>query len=128
MFFARATAAFISVLASVSLTMTAPLAAAPEHLERRDDWVPKVLEPHENIVWMSGRVHNVTWDTSAQSPPTCGSVLNTALYLAQDGAILDDGSVGSTCEFVQNKDIQIILTMPNSATDCLELLAQHRSC
>lgn len=60
---------------------------------------PTVAYPHTGTIWTSAEIHNVTWDTSNLSPPMCGAVLNTALYLAQDGAILDDGSVGSTCEF-----------------------------
>ena len=59
---------------------------------------PTVTYPHTGTIWMSADIHNITWDTTGLAPPTCGAVLNTAIYLAQDGAILDDGSVGSSCE------------------------------
>lgn len=64
-------------------------------LVKRETTDPNVNYPHTGTVWFNGTVHNVTWSTEGISPPTCGAVINTALYLANMGSIPDDGSVGS---------------------------------
>ena len=58
----------------------------PNQLLPRTNSGPEVLYPHSGTVWQAGAVHNVTWSTEGLSPPTCGAVLNTAIYLAKNGA------------------------------------------
>ena len=58
----------------------------PNQLLPRTNSGPEVLYPHSGTVWQAGAVHNVTWSTEGLSPPTCGAVLNTAIYLAKNDA------------------------------------------
>ncbi|THH05001.1 hypothetical protein EW145_g5120 [Phellinidium pouzarii] len=67
----------------------------PSKLMARATDDPEVRYPLAGTVWTSGDVHNITWSTEGLSPPMCGAVMNSALFLAADDAILTDGSVGS---------------------------------
>ena len=84
---------------------------------------PTVLNPNTGAIWNANEIYNVTWDTSGLEPPTCGDVLDTALYLAQGGAIPNDGSVGSASKAYRQFGYTSDLT-PTSATYCSELFAQ----
>ena len=94
---------------AVVLSLGASALASPgvswmSRLMARATTDPTVLYPHTGTIWTANEIHNVTWDTSDLEPPTCGAVLNTALYLAQGGAIPDDGSVGSTSKLYCQSD------------------------
>ena len=60
-------------------------------LTKRATADPGVLYPHLGTVWSIGSIHNVTWNTTGVSPPTCGAIVNTALFLAETGAVSDSG-------------------------------------
>lgn len=59
-------------------------------LTKRATTDPSVLYPHLGTVWSVGSIHNVTWNTSGIEPPTCGAIVNTAIYLAEMGALADN--------------------------------------
>ncbi|KLO19562.1 hypothetical protein SCHPADRAFT_67300 [Schizopora paradoxa] len=56
---------------------------------------PTIISPVDGSVLLLGDLANVTWSTDGFDAPTCGAIVNTALYLASGGAIAEDGSPGS---------------------------------
>jgi len=84
-----------SLLAALASSASADLSAPFALFRGRAPADPTIITPLNGSVLVPGELANVTWSTAGFDPPTCGAVVNTALYLARDGAISDDGSPGS---------------------------------
>ncbi|KLO05377.1 hypothetical protein SCHPADRAFT_1002945 [Schizopora paradoxa] len=51
---------------------------------------PAIIFPDSTYVWTSGSTGTVSWAVANIMPPTCGDDVNTAIYLAQNNAVIGE--------------------------------------
>ncbi|KAG1720482.1 hypothetical protein EDB19DRAFT_571034 [Suillus lakei] len=93
----------LTLLTLFSLSLSAPM--------RRDVFVPPIMYPHADVVWIAGHHHNVTWETDGAPVNITNGI--GRVYLANNSIIDLDHPLATGFNIL---DGRVTIQVPSVAT------------